>query len=104
MAAILSVSDARREGRAIMSALVTPTAGPGGRPGGRVRFNDLASLDRALRALGFAPAGKAAFGPPGGWQVFYRNGVVVVRVKTKGDAQGPRAGQPHLSVGVTDGH
>lgn len=86
-----------------MTALVTPVPGPSGRERGVVRFADLTSLDRALRALGFAPASKMAFGPPGGWQVFYKNGIVVVRIKTKGDAQGPRTGQPHLSVGVTDG-
>lgn len=68
-----------------------------------VAFSSLALLDRMLRRLGFVLAQREPYGPAGGRQLFYQSGRVVVRIKTKGDAKGFRAGQPHLSVGLTDG-
>ena len=70
---------------------------------GLVRFSDLLSLDRGLRGLGFELEQKHVYGPPGGWQLFYRNSRIVVRIKTKGDEKGYRADQPHLSVSLNDG-
>lgn len=70
---------------------------------GLVRFSDLLGLDGALRDLGFQLVQREAYGPPGGAQLFYRSGRIVVRVKTKGDEKGYRANQPHLSVSLNDG-
>ena len=41
--------------------------------------------------------------PPGGYQLFYQRDIIVVRLKTKGDAGGYRQNQPHASAGLTDG-
>lgn len=68
-----------------------------------VRSSTLRQLDQALRQTGFRLIDRQTYGPPGGYQLFYANGLIVVRLKTKGDLQGFRANQPHLSAAVTDG-
>lgn len=39
------------------------------------------------------------YGPPGGYQLFWSKGNVLARFKTIGEARGPRANRPHLSLG-----
>jgi len=91
-------AETKQFGAVVMNRLVDAGSGI-------VRYSDLLSLDAVLRdELGFRLEQKEAFGPPGGWQLFYRNGRIVVRVKTKGDAKGYRADQPHLSVSLNDGN
>ncbi len=66
----------------------------------------VASIERlhaTLKAEGFKLVKVEAWGPPGGKQLFYTKGNVLVRFKTLGDAKGPRANQPHLSAGYNDG-
>jgi hypothetical protein len=84
-------------GKNLMSAIVDPASCT-------VRTSSLASLESTLASLGLLKISDVEYGPPGGRQIFYRNGKVVVRVKTKGDAAGFRANQPHLSAALTDGN
>lgn len=68
-----------------------------------VRFTTTGALGEALKRLGFTYSLVQPFGPPGGRQLFFTNGLVTIRCKTLGDARGPRANRPHISVGVTSG-
>ena len=68
-----------------------------------VRFSTTATLWEALRRMSFAYTLSQPFGPPGGRQVFFTNGLVTIRCKSLGDARGPRANRPHISVGLTTG-
>lgn len=80
----------------LMTALVEPASR-------LVRTSSMSSLDCSLQTLGFQKISDVEFGPLGGRQLFYRNGRIVVRVKTKGDKAGFRANQPHISAALTDG-
>jgi hypothetical protein len=84
---------------ALMRQLVEPTSD--GKF--RARCRSVLDLHATLNTLGFALIQSEPFGPPGGRQLFYRNRLVVVRVKTKGDEKGYRANKPHMSVGLTVG-
>lgn len=64
---------------------------------------DIAQLNHVLTSNGFKLTTVSEWGPQGGKQLFYERGNICCRVKTKGDASGPRTGQAHLSVGVNDG-
>jgi hypothetical protein len=68
-----------------------------------IKAVNLRALDRALERQGFKLFQAQPFGPQGGYQLFYRNGRVVARVKTRGDAGGPRAGVTHASFSLSDG-
>lgn len=68
-----------------------------------VRFSTMRSLADALYDTGFTHSHFVAFGPSGGRQIFFQSGLLVARVKTKGDERGPRAGVAHMSIGITDG-
>jgi len=68
-----------------------------------VRFSTVQSLAEALYATGFAHSHFMPYGPSGGRQLFFQSGLLVARVKTKGDDRGPRAGVAHMSIGITDG-
>jgi hypothetical protein len=70
---------------------------------GMIRMSSIKELHRALLAEGFKLIKAESYGPSNGRQLFYRNGNVLVRVKTTGDAAGPRAGKAHMSVGYNDG-
>src|SRR6185295_14373320 len=87
----------KKAGPELMAALVDRTSST-------ARFATVQSLNQVLtETLNFRVVSNMEFGPAGGRQIFFQNGRVVVRVKTKGDARGPRAEKPHLSVGITDG-
>jgi hypothetical protein len=96
MASFESMSEVKQNAPALMSQLVDQASG-------QAPFNDLKSVIAVLHREGFSRTGEESFGPPGGRQLFYTNCLVQVRIKTRGDARGPRANQPHLSVSVTDG-
>jgi len=83
-------------GKRLMAALIDPTSRI-------VQTGSLKQLEALLSHYGFQKASDVAYGPPGGRQLFYKQGRIVVRVKTKGDEAGFRANQPHLSVALTDG-
>jgi hypothetical protein len=68
-----------------------------------VRFESLKALNESLNRHGFQVIQKQCYGPPGGYQIFYASGRLLVRIKTRGDEKGPRANQPHLSVSLYDG-
>ena len=68
-----------------------------------VRFSSLLALHASLNRHGFRLIQKQCYGPPGGYQLFYAGGRLLVRIKTQGDERGPRANQPHLSVSLYDG-
>lgn len=68
-----------------------------------LKATNIRDLDKVLRQNGFKLFQAQPFGPQGGFQLFYRNGRVVGRVKTMGDAGGPRAGVTHSSFSVGDG-
>jgi hypothetical protein len=68
-----------------------------------VRFPSLIALHASLNRHGFHLIQKQAYGPAGGYQLFYARGRLLVRLKTRGDENGPRANQPHLSVSLYDG-
>ncbi|HVJ67134.1 MAG TPA: hypothetical protein VM510_04060 [Caulifigura sp.] len=68
-----------------------------------VRFTSTGMLAEALVRLRFTYSLMQPFGPPGGRQLFFTNGLLTVRCKTLGDARGPRANRPHVSVGMTTG-
>ena len=61
---------------------------------GTVKIPNLAALEKLLSGLGFHKVSAVEYGPTGGQQLFYQNGRVVVRLKTKGDKAGFRANQP----------
>lgn len=69
-----------------------------------VKFNSLALLEVKLQSIGFSKIADHSYGPPGGRQLFYKQGRVVVRTKTKRDKEEHRANQPHLSAALTDGN
>jgi hypothetical protein len=83
----------------LMRQLVEPH-GPGTY---RARAHSVRELHATLSKLGFTLIQNDIYGPPGGRQLFYRNRLVVVRVKTRGDEKGFRANQPHMSVSLTVG-
>ena len=93
---IESYTQAKAAGPKILAALVNPA-------NCQVLFSDIAALERALQALGFEAVGDEPWGPIGGQQLFFKNGIVMARVKTKGDKAGPRQGIPHMSISITDG-
>src|SRR3989304_3719718 len=75
----------------------------------RVRFPKLKETDRFLHDTGFALSWKEEWGPKGGWMLYYMSrGLeggsigLMIRIKTHGDAKGPRAFKPHLSVTWTE--
>lgn len=68
-----------------------------------VACRTFAELDSTLTSNGFRLTNVSEWGPPGGRQLFYERGNICCRIKTMGDAQGPRAGSPHISFGVNDG-
>lgn len=70
---------------------------------GRMRPARLSELDRTLTESGYRLIRAEPYGPEGGYQLFWQNGNVLVRFKTLGEQRGPRANQPHLSVGYNDG-
>ncbi|MBL8233030.1 MAG: hypothetical protein JNL98_31315 [Bryobacterales bacterium] len=70
---------------------------------GTIKALNIRELDKVLRQHGFTLFQAQHFGPEGSYQLFYRNGRVVARVKTLGDAGGPRAGVTHTSFSVGDG-
>jgi hypothetical protein len=97
MNALDSYDACKQAGPELMATLVDRTSQ-------LARFNVLQALNEVLaKDLGFRVVLNQEFGPPGGRQVFYQRGRVVVRVKTRGDKAGPRANKAHLSVGITDG-
>jgi len=83
-------------GKRLMAELIDPASR-------MVRTSSLNNLAGALNGLAFQKISDVEYGPASGRQIFYRNGRVVVRVKTKGDKAGFRANQPHLSAALTDG-
>jgi len=87
---------AKKEAKSMMPQLVDSDTG-------MVRLKDLMALHALLERREYKVIQKQQFGPPGGWQVFYAHGRLLVRIKTKGDAQGFRANQPHMSVSLYDG-
>lgn len=70
--------------------------------GRTVRCGSMVELHTLLRREGLNVVRNDSYGPPGGRQLFYRSGGVVVRIKTLGDEKGYRANQPHLSIGLVD--
>ncbi len=68
-----------------------------------VKLKSIQEMDQVLRQEGFKLTAAQEYGPPGGKQLFYQRGNLCVRIKTKGDAGGPRADTPHISMGVNDG-
>src|SRR5262249_54761645 len=95
MSQLTTIGDCRVAAPRIMGSLVDPATNT-------VRFRTLQALDAAFRGLGFTVAENQAYGPPGGRQIFYQNGLMVARIKSKGDERGFRANQPHMSVALTD--
>jgi hypothetical protein len=69
----------------------------------QLKVSSIERMHATLKAEGFKLVKVDEWGPPGGKQLFYRKGNVLVRFKTMGDPQGPRANQPHLSAGYNDG-
>jgi hypothetical protein len=96
MNALDSLDACRQAGPALMATLVDRTSQ-------LARFTVLETLKEVLEDLGFRVVLNQEFGPPGGRQIFFQRGLVVVRVKTRGDKAGPRANKGHLSAGITDG-
>lgn len=68
-----------------------------------VNCSTFVELDSLLTSNGFRLTNVSQWGPAGGRQLFYERGNICCRVKTMGDAQGPRGGKPHISFGVNDG-
>ncbi len=64
---------------------------------------NIGELNSTLSSYGFKLISAEEFGPPGGWQVFWQKGNVLIRFKSMGDKFGPRAGKPHMSIGFNDG-
>lgn len=89
--------------RAAAPALMKQLVGPDGPGTYRALARGIRELHTTLTALGFTLILNQEYGPPGGRQLFYRNRLLVVRAKTKGDERGFRANQPHMSVGLTVG-
>jgi hypothetical protein len=79
-----------------VTALIDPTAD-------QVRHNNLDRIHVELTQLGYTLIRREPFPADPGRQLFWRNGFILVRVKTRGDGRGPRQGIPHASVGLTDG-
>ncbi|MDX2269137.1 MAG: hypothetical protein NW208_13595 [Bryobacter sp.] len=82
--------------RRVMPKLVSPKTK-------MVVFENFPKLHECLVNEGFKLTEAKPWGPPGGQQLFYERNNICVRVKTLGDAGGPRANTPHLSMGVNDG-
>jgi hypothetical protein len=76
-------------------ALIEPTTD-------QVRYNVLDRIHTELTQLGYTLIHREPFGADPGRQLFWRNGFILVRVKTRGDGRGPRQGIPHASVGLHD--
>lgn len=93
---IETYAEAKQAGPRILTALVNPA-------NCQVLFSNFDDLQRELEALGFSKVGDELWGPSGGRQLFFKNGIVMARVKTKGDKAGPRGGIPHMSISITDG-
>jgi hypothetical protein len=70
----------------------------------QVLYDNLDLIHATLTRLGYTLIKRDVYpeGSPGR-QLFWRNGLILVRVKTRGDGGGPRKGRPHASVGLTDG-
>jgi hypothetical protein len=85
--------DARKTVRGLMPQLVGLD--------GVVRKATLAALDELLTSFGLEKTGDQPYNPPGR-QLFYRKGLLLIRIKTKGNSPKAkyRANQPHLSVGL----
>jgi hypothetical protein len=93
---IESYAEAKQAGPHILKALVNSA-------NCQVLFSNFDDLERTLQGLGFANVGSEPWGPTGGQQVFFKNGILMARIKTKGDKAGPRGGIPHMSISITDG-
>lgn len=91
-----SLDDVRSGGPDLVRAIVNSNTG-------MARHSQLSELLQVLAGRGFQYHRAEQFGPAGGRQIFYKNGLVTVRIKTKGDARGPREDVPHMSIGVTNG-
>jgi hypothetical protein len=85
--------DARKTVRGLMPQLVGLD--------GVVLKTTLAGLDKLLSSFGLERTGDQPYNPPGR-QLFYRKGLLLIRIKTKGNPPEAkyRANQPHLSVGL----
>ena len=70
---------------------------------GKISVASITQLHSILTAAGFKLVKVDDWGPPGGKQLFYQLGNVLIRFKTLGDERGPRANQPHLSAAFNDG-
>lgn len=68
-----------------------------------IRPTNIRDLHRIMKEEGFTLFKVDKFGPEGGFQMFYRKGNIVARLKTKGNAGGVRVGEPHVSFSLTDG-
>ncbi len=73
----------------LISEIVDPSTGV-------IRTASLLTWNRCCKQRVFRSS-RCAYGPPGGRQLFFRNGRVVVRLKTKGDERGFRATNPIVS-------
>jgi hypothetical protein len=82
--------------RSILSKLVNPKSSA-------MTARNVKEMHENLIADGFRLIQAEAYGPEGGFQLFYQKGNVLVRFKSLGDAKGPRANQAHMSVGYNDG-
>ncbi len=70
---------------------------------GKLSATSIKHLHTTLISAGFKLVKVDDWGPPGGKQLFYQMGNVLIRFKTLGDEKGPRANQPHLSAAFNDG-
>jgi len=87
---------ATQTAKSLMSKLV-------GRATKTLNARSLQEIDETLTDAGFSLIKAEEYGPPGGYQLFWQKGNVLVRFKTLGEKTGPRANTPHLSAAFNDG-
>jgi hypothetical protein len=96
------MADYRLSLNTIHSILQDPAVFSAGRP----LFTSVPEMDRSLISKGFALAKNESFGPdePDARQLIYQGpNDVIVKIKTRGYAMGPRAGRATLSIEAMDG-
>lgn len=96
------MADYRLSLNTISSILKDPAAFSRGMP----QFKNVPEMDASLHSKGFSLAKNEAFGPddPEARQLIYQGpNDVIVKVKTRGYAMGPRAGRATLSIEAMDG-
>lgn len=78
----------------------------------RDRFQSVMLMHHVLTSeLGFRLRENQTFGPPGGRQLIYvgsdaagdHDYQVIVRIKTRGNGQGKRVGEPHMAISIVQG-